>query len=73
MMMDAVHRGDPATDRTSGSEAVADLGAFALNGITTFDTADHYGPSEQLIGPPPLLLLPLQLLTDLQTSPVFYF
>lgn len=44
------HRGDSATDRTSGSEAVQDLGVFARAGITTFDTADHYGPSEQLIG-----------------------
>lgn len=27
-----------------------DFGAFTAGGIDTFDTADHYGPSEQLIG-----------------------
>jgi aryl-alcohol dehydrogenase-like predicted oxidoreductase len=46
------HRGDAASDRTAGSEAEQDFGAFAAAGITTFDTADHYGPSEQLIGEP---------------------
>ena len=44
------HRGDAASDRTSGSEAEQDFAAFAAAGVTTFDTADHYGPSEQLIG-----------------------
>lgn len=44
------HRGDPATDRTAGQAAVDDLRAFADVGVTTLDTADHYGPSEELIG-----------------------
>eukprot|EP00897_Mesotaenium_endlicherianum_P000044 jgi/Mesen1/1003/ME000120S00161 len=44
------HRGDAESDRTAGRAAVEDLGAFANAGITSFDTADHYGPSESLIG-----------------------
>lgn len=44
------HRGDPATDRTAGQAAVEDLRTFADVGVTTLDTADHYGPSEELIG-----------------------
>ncbi|KXZ50070.1 hypothetical protein GPECTOR_18g49 [Gonium pectorale] len=44
------HRGDPATDRTSGGEAVADMPVFHRAGVTTIDTADNYGPSEALIG-----------------------
>ena len=43
-------RGDAGSNRTGGGAAVEDLGAFARAGVTTFDTADHYGPSEQLIG-----------------------
>ena len=46
----AGHRGDASSDRTSGSEAEQDFAAFAAAGVTIFDTADHYGPSEQLIG-----------------------
>ena len=44
------HGGDRSSDRTSGNSAVQDFQAFVDNGITTFDTADIYGPSEQLIG-----------------------
>lgn len=44
------HGGDRSTDRTSGNAAVQDFQAFVDAGITTFDTADIYGPSEQLIG-----------------------
>ena len=44
------HRGDRASDRTNGKSAVKDFEAFVEAGITTFDTADIYGPSEELIG-----------------------
>jgi aryl-alcohol dehydrogenase-like predicted oxidoreductase len=44
------HTGDPDSDRTRGKDAVEDFRTFASNGITTFDTADIYGPSESLIG-----------------------
>lgn len=44
------HRGSSADDRTVGSKAVADFDAFVNAGVTTFDTADIYGPSEKLIG-----------------------
>lgn len=44
------HGGDRATNRTSGNAAVEDFQAFVDAGITTFDTADIYGPSEKLIG-----------------------
>ena len=44
------HRGDKASDRTQGKNAVEDFDAFVSAGITTFDTADIYGPSEELIG-----------------------
>lgn len=44
------HRGDKASDHTTGKSAVADFDKFVEAGITTFDTADIYGPSEELIG-----------------------
>lgn len=44
------HKGTSSDDRTAGSKAVADFEAFVQSGITTFDTADIYGPSEKLIG-----------------------
>jgi len=44
------HAGDRATDRTSGKAAVQDFQQFVQAGITTFDTADIYGPSERIIG-----------------------
>ena len=44
------HRGDAATDRTQGRKAVEDFRAFEMAGVTAFDTADIYGPSEQLVG-----------------------
>ena len=44
------HRGDRKTDRTAGKAAVADFAAFENAGITAFDTADIYGPSQELIG-----------------------
>lgn len=44
------HVGERATDRTSGQAAIDDFQAFVAAGITTFDTADIYGPSEALIG-----------------------
>lgn len=44
------HAGDKGDDRTRGSAAVADMASFAAAGVTTFDTADIYGPSEGLIG-----------------------
>jgi aryl-alcohol dehydrogenase-like predicted oxidoreductase len=44
------HAGDKATDRTSGKAAVSDFQAFVDAGITTYDTADIYGPSERIIG-----------------------
>ena len=44
------HKGDRADDRTAGASAVQDFDAFVQAGITTFDTADIYGPSEGLIG-----------------------
>jgi aryl-alcohol dehydrogenase-like predicted oxidoreductase len=44
------HAGEHETDRTSGNAAVEDFQKFAAAGITTFDTADIYGPSEGLIG-----------------------
>lgn len=44
------HAGDRATDRTSGKAAVQDFQKFVEAGITTFDTADIYGPSERIIG-----------------------
>ena len=42
-------RGDKKSDRTQGQQAVDDFQQFVDVGITTFDTADHYGPSEVLI------------------------
>jgi len=44
------HKGDRKTDRTAGSAAVNDFSRFVSSGVTTFDTADIYGPSERLIG-----------------------
>ena len=44
------HSGDRADDRTRGSAAIADMATFVAAGVTTFDTADIYGPSESLIG-----------------------
>ena len=44
------HRGDSATDRTSGKSAIEDFSAFYDAGITSWDCADHYGPAEALIG-----------------------
>jgi aryl-alcohol dehydrogenase-like predicted oxidoreductase len=44
------HRGERLSDRTTGSQAVSDFDAFVSAGVTTFDTADIYGPSESLIG-----------------------
>ncbi len=43
-------RGDGSTDRTYGQAAVEDIRKFVAAGVTTLDTADHYGPSEALIG-----------------------
>jgi len=48
--LSGAHKGDPATDRTSGKAAVEDFDAFVNAGVTTFDAADHYGPAELLIG-----------------------
>jgi aryl-alcohol dehydrogenase-like predicted oxidoreductase len=42
--------GERASDRTSGQPAIDDFAPFVSVGITTFDTADIYGPSESLIG-----------------------
>jgi len=44
------HRGDRTSDRTTGNAAVEDFQQFVDAGVTTFDTADIYGPSEKLIG-----------------------
>ena len=47
------HRGDPKTDRTSGSVASDDFAPFVRAGVDTFDTGPEacgYGPSEQIIG-----------------------
>jgi len=45
------HRGDAATDRTSGSRAVDDIVTAAERfGLTTQDTADIYGQSQKLVG-----------------------
>eukprot|EP00884_Botryococcus_braunii_P017314 jgi/Botrbrau1/4266/Bobra.0390s0006.1 len=44
------HRGDKSTDRTSKAPALTDFQSFINAGITTLDTADHYGPSEDIIG-----------------------
>ena len=44
------HRGDARSDRTQGQKAVEDFGAFERAGVTAFDTADIYGPSEKLLG-----------------------
>jgi aryl-alcohol dehydrogenase-like predicted oxidoreductase len=44
------HRGDKVDDRTAGAAALQDFDAFVQAGITTFDTADIYGPSEGIIG-----------------------
>ena len=44
------HKGDRGDDRTAGKQAIADFKAFVDAGVTTFDTADIYGPSESLIG-----------------------
>ncbi|KAK9804340.1 hypothetical protein WJX72_008140 [[Myrmecia] bisecta] len=44
------HRGEKASDHTAGAAAVQDFQRFAEVGVTTLDTADHYGPSEALIG-----------------------
>lgn len=47
------HRGDPATDRTSGDKAVADFDAFVRAGIDTFDMGPEtcgYGPAESIVG-----------------------
>ncbi len=43
-------RGDPRTDRTTGSAAMQDLDAFIRAGVTTLDTADVWGPNEALVG-----------------------
>ena len=50
------HRGDPASDRTSGAAAVDDFASFVAAGIDTFDTGPEacgYGPSELVIGEVP--------------------
>lgn len=44
------HKGERASDRTGGQAAVEDFAKFARAGISTFDTADIYGPSESFIG-----------------------
>jgi aryl-alcohol dehydrogenase-like predicted oxidoreductase len=44
------HKGSRSDDRTSGNQAVSDFQRFVDAGVTTFDTADIYGPSEALIG-----------------------
>ncbi|CAL8466033.1 g5569 [Coccomyxa elongata] len=44
------HGGERESDRTSGKAAVEDFKPFVQAGITTFDTADIYGPSESVIG-----------------------
>eukprot|EP00271_Cylindrocystis_brebissonii_P015867 TRINITY_DN38915_c0_g1_i1.p1 TRINITY_DN38915_c0_g1~~TRINITY_DN38915_c0_g1_i1.p1 ORF type:complete len:510 (+),score=52.55 TRINITY_DN38915_c0_g1_i1:464-1993(+) len=44
------HRGERESDRTGGQAALADFQKFVEAGVTTFDTADIYGPSESLIG-----------------------
>lgn len=47
------HRGDAATDRTTGQKAVDDFKAFVDVGVTTFDSGPEecgYGPSEALVG-----------------------
>ena len=47
------HRGDPSSDRTSGTAAVDDFASFVNAGIDTFDTGPEacgYGPSELIIG-----------------------
>jgi len=47
------HRGDAATDRTTGKPAVADFSAFVAAGIDTFDAGPEacgYGPAELLVG-----------------------
>mmetsp|Transcript_13721 Transcript_13721/g.37050 ORF Transcript_13721/g.37050 Transcript_13721/m.37050 type:complete len:473 (+) Transcript_13721:142-1560(+) len=48
--LDGEHKGNPKTDRTSGSAAMTDFERFNSAGITTVDTADIYGPSESQIG-----------------------
>ncbi|KAF5840986.1 NADP-dependent oxidoreductase domain-containing protein [Dunaliella salina] len=48
--LDGEHKGNPKTDRTSGSAAMTDFERFNAAGITTVDTADIYGPSESQIG-----------------------
>ena len=47
------HKGDAASDRTSGSAAVADFDAFVRAGIDTFDMGPEtcgYGPAEAVVG-----------------------
>ena len=47
------HKGEPATDRTSGASAVEDFKTFYEAGVTTIDTGPEacgYGPSELIIG-----------------------
>jgi diketogulonate reductase-like aldo/keto reductase len=44
------HKGESKSDRTSGQAAVEDFAAYVAAGVTSFDTADIYGPSESLIG-----------------------
>lgn len=47
------HRGEAASDRTSGAVAVDDFAAFEAAGIASFDTGPEacgYGPSERVIG-----------------------
>lgn len=47
------HRGDTASDRTSGEAAVADFSAFAAAGIDSFDMGPEacgYGPAEEYVG-----------------------
>ncbi|KAL4854303.1 putative aldo-keto reductase 1 [Chlorella vulgaris] len=43
-------RAGASPDHTSGQAAIDDFAPFVAAGVTTFDTADIYGPSEALIG-----------------------
>lgn len=44
------HGGDPASDHTSGPQAIEDLDRFVRAGVTSLDTAPIYGPAEALVG-----------------------
>ena len=46
----AAIRAIAGTTGRRGKQAIADFKAFVDAGVTTFDTADIYGPSESLIG-----------------------